>query len=205
MPVSEDSLPDIPFFSDSLDNNSISSQGGRGRGGRGRARVRGGIFNNHQPRLAENPVRGRVRVRGGGISNSTSVDVHADNPQVRSRGHGRRGVAIQSREVNVNRKRVSELSHSIVGENLRNKRRRVEPQPEPVVSQNSLSQSIPDDVPVVILSNEEPAPVVRRGRGRPRGSKNKNKRVQPEPSFNLRPSTAALVDDSSFDERYLAL
>ena len=124
------------------------------------------------------------------------------------RGRGR-GQQIQSRTLSVQQKRMSELSDSIVGQELREKRRRLNGVAEDVVAVRFDSGMLFNDPvildealatpPILVDSNYEvlapPPPPPARKRGRPKGSKNKPK--HPE----LRPSTAALISDDSIDER----
>ena len=156
-----------------------------------------------QPVPASAIGRGRGRGRGGGRG--------------RGRGGGRgRGQQILSRTLSVQQKRRSELSNSIVGQELREKRRRLNGEAEVAVRFDSgmlFNPHDPDLVealatpPILVDENydvldpppqpppQPPAPAVRK-RGRPKGSKNKPK------APDLRPSTAALIsDDSTIDER----
>ena len=137
------------------------------------------------------PSQGRVNSHGQQIQpEPTQAQVPAS---VRGRGRGRgrgqgQGQQIQSRTLSVQQKRKSECSDSIVGQELREKRRRLNDEAEVVVAVrfDSGMTCKPHDPDILVDSNYEvlapPQPAPARKRGRPKGSKNKPKHPDLRPS-----------------------
>ena len=133
------------------------------------------------------PSQGRVNSHGQQIQpEPTQAQLPAS---FRGRGRGRgQGEQIQSRTLSVQQKRKSDFSDSIVGQELREKRRRLNDEAEVVAAVifDSGTTCKPHDPAILVDSNYEvlapPPPAPARKRGRPKGSKNKPKHPDLRPS-----------------------